>query len=89
MVAIPGFTKRLFDALAKKTNQYHFIITQSSSEHSISVGVSVQDTHLAKIAVDAEFEEEINAQLLGAIDYRKRIIYYSHSGSANAQSSRD
>ena len=72
MVAIPGFTKRLFDALAKKQISI-ILITQSSSEHSISVGVSIQDTHLAKIAVDAEFEEEINIQLLEPLIIEKDL----------------
>jgi aspartokinase/homoserine dehydrogenase 1 len=72
MVGIPGFTKRLFDALAKKQISI-ILITQSSSEHSISVGVSMQDTHLAKIAVDAEFEEEINSQLLEPLIIEKEL----------------
>jgi aspartokinase/homoserine dehydrogenase 1 len=72
MVAIPGFTKRLFDALAKKQISI-IIITQSSSEHSISVGVILQDTHLAKITVDAEFEEEINLQLLEPLIIEKEL----------------
>jgi aspartokinase/homoserine dehydrogenase 1 len=72
MIAIPGFTKRLFDALAKKQIGI-ILITQSSSEHSISVGVSMQDTHLAKIAVDAEFEEEINSQLLEPLIIEKEL----------------
>jgi aspartokinase/homoserine dehydrogenase 1 len=72
MLAIPGFTKRLFDALAKKQIGI-ILITQSSSEHSISVGVSMQDTHLAKIAVDAEFEEEINSQLLEPLIIEKEL----------------
>jgi len=61
MVGIPGFSKRLFDALAKKQINV-ILITQSSSEHSICVGVNVQDAHQAKLAVDAEFEQEINTQ---------------------------
>jgi aspartokinase/homoserine dehydrogenase 1 len=72
MVGIPGFTKRLFDALAKKQINV-ILITQSSSEHSISVGVSVQDTHLAKIAVDAEFEQEINIQMLEPLIIEKDV----------------
>ena len=63
MVGIPGFSKRLFDALAKKQINV-ILITQSSSEHSICVGVNIQDTHLAKIAVDTEFEQEINTQVV-------------------------
>jgi aspartokinase/homoserine dehydrogenase 1 len=72
MVGIPGFTKRLFDALAKKQINVILII-QSSSEHAISVGVSVQDTHLAKIAVDAEFEQEINIQMLEPLIIEKDV----------------
>ncbi len=72
MVAIPGFSKRLFDALAKKQISI-LLITQSSSEHSISLGVRVQDTHLAKIAVDAEFEHEINSQLLEPLIIEKDL----------------
>ena len=72
MVAIPGFTKRLFDTLAKKQISI-ILITQSSSEHSISLGVSLQDTHLAKIAVDAEFEQEINIQLIEPLIIEKEL----------------
>ncbi len=72
MVAIPGFAKRLFDALAKKQISI-LLITQSSSEHSISLGVRLQDTHLAKIAVDAEFEHEINTQLLEPLIIEKDL----------------
>jgi aspartokinase/homoserine dehydrogenase 1 len=72
MVGIPGFSKRLFDALAK--NQINIIlITQSSSEHSICVGVNLQDAHLAKIAVDAEFEEEINTQKVEPLIIEKEV----------------
>ena len=72
MVGIPGFSKRLFDALAK--NKINVIlITQSSSEHSICVGVNVQDTHLAKIAVDAEFEQEINTQVVEPLIIEKDL----------------
>ena len=72
MVGIPGFSKRLFDALAK--NKINVIlITQSSSEHSICVGVNVQDTHLAKIAVDSEFENEINTQVVEPLIIEKDL----------------
>ena len=50
MVGIPGFSKRLFEALAmKKINV--ILITQSSSEHSICVGIE---------AVNAEIREANN-----------------------------
>ncbi len=72
MVGIPGFSKRLFDALAKKQINV-ILITQSSSEHSICVGVNVHDTHLAKIAVDAEFEHEINTQVVEPLIIEKDL----------------
>ena len=72
MVGIPGFSKRLFDALAKKQINV-ILITQSSSEHSICVGVNVHDTHLAKIAVDAEFEQEINTQVVEPLIIEKDL----------------
>jgi aspartokinase/homoserine dehydrogenase 1 len=58
MVGIPGFSKRLFEALAlEKVNV--ILITQSSSEHSICVGVNTIDVEKAKNAVDTAFDYEI------------------------------
>jgi aspartokinase/homoserine dehydrogenase 1 len=60
MVGIPGFSMRLFAALARERINV-ILITQSSSEHSICVGVNAQDATLAKVAVDEEFVVEIAA----------------------------
>jgi aspartokinase/homoserine dehydrogenase 1 len=58
MVGIPGFSKRLFEALAnEKVNV--ILITQSSSEHSICVAVNSADIVKAQQAVDNMFEIEI------------------------------
>jgi aspartokinase/homoserine dehydrogenase 1 len=64
MVGIPGFSKRLFDALARERVNV-VLITQSSSEHSICVGVNAADVERAKTVVDEEFATEIAA---GRID---------------------
>jgi aspartokinase/homoserine dehydrogenase 1 len=58
MVGIPGFSKRLFEALAGESVNV-ILITQSSSEHSICVGVNEADAQRAKVAVDQQFEVEI------------------------------
>jgi len=58
MVGIPGFSKRLFEALAGESVNV-ILITQSSSEHSICVGVNEGDAQRAKVAVDQQFEVEI------------------------------
>jgi aspartokinase/homoserine dehydrogenase 1 len=58
MIGIPGFSKRLFEALAaEKINV--ILITQSSSEHSICVGIDEMNAYRAKLAVDRTFEQEI------------------------------
>jgi aspartokinase/homoserine dehydrogenase 1 len=60
MVGVPGFSQRLFAALARERINV-VLITQSSSEHSICVGVNEQDTTPAQIIVDEEFAPEIAA----------------------------
>ena len=59
MVGIPGFSKRLFDALSR-ANINVILITQSSSEHSICVAIEEKFGKTAKEAVDREFEYEIS-----------------------------
>jgi bifunctional aspartokinase / homoserine dehydrogenase 1 len=58
MVGIPGFSRRLFDALARAQINV-ILITQSSSEHSICAAVEDKCAALAKRVVDSEFEHEI------------------------------
>lgn len=58
MVGIPGFSKRLFEILAIK-NINVILITQSSSEHSICVGISEADASSAQLAIDQAFAYEI------------------------------
>ena len=58
MVGVPGFSKRLFEALSdEKINV--ILITQSSSEHSICVAIDTVNAAKAKEAVDEEFDYEI------------------------------
>ena len=63
MVGIPGFSKRLFEALA--ANHINVIlITQASSEHSICVGVEERTVAKAKEVIDAAFAYEIERGLI-------------------------
>ncbi|MGI8788802.1 MAG: bifunctional aspartate kinase/homoserine dehydrogenase I [Pyrinomonadaceae bacterium] len=59
MVGIPGFSKRLFDAISRKQINV-ILITQSSSEHSICVAIDEKYAPSAKAAIDAEFAYEIS-----------------------------
>ncbi|HRP32763.1 MAG TPA: bifunctional aspartate kinase/homoserine dehydrogenase I [Agriterribacter sp.] len=58
MVGVPGFSRRLFQALSEEQINV-ILITQGSSEHSICVGVDAVAIHRAKEVVEAEFEHEI------------------------------
>jgi len=58
MVGIPGFSKRLFEALSNERINV-ILITQSSSEHSICVAVDASAAAAAKQAVDTAFLNEI------------------------------
>lgn len=60
IVGISGTSSRLFGALAKHTINVIFI-TQSSSEHSISISIDAAHAGLAASAVSEEFAYEISA----------------------------
>lgn len=59
MVGIPGISKRFFEVLSQAGISV-VLITQASSEHSICVGISAEDTDEAVNTVNAAFEYEID-----------------------------
>ena len=58
MVGVPGFSSRLFDALARAGINI-ILITQASSLQSMCIAISVQDAPLAKKVADEVFAYEI------------------------------
>ena len=66
MVGIPGFSKRLFESLSNEKINV-ILITQSSSEHSISVAIDGNASSRAKQAVDAAFANEIALQKVDSL----------------------
>lgn len=58
MIGIPGFSKRLFEALSNEKINV-ILITQGSSEHSICVGIESASVAKAKQAIDTAFANEI------------------------------
>ena len=64
MVGVAGFSARVFSALARRRISV-ILITQSSSEYSISFAIMPTDARGAELALDDEFEQEIK---LGSID---------------------
>jgi bifunctional aspartokinase / homoserine dehydrogenase 1 len=72
MVGIPGFSKRLFEALANASINV-ILITQGSSEHSICVGVDEHASAKAKEVVDAAFAYEIETNKVDPIIVEKQL----------------
>jgi bifunctional aspartokinase / homoserine dehydrogenase 1 len=58
MVGVSGFAMRLFNALAKHRINV-ILITQASSEHSITVAITPQDAIVAKHSIEEEFSREL------------------------------
>lgn len=64
MIGVPGFSHRMFGALAQ-ANVNIILITQASSVHTMCIAIEEADAEKAKQAVDATFVYEIS---LGAIE---------------------
>lgn len=72
MIGIPGFSSRLFAALANAQINV-ILITQGSSEHSICVGVDVSLAGKAKEIVDRTFEYEIATSKVEPLQLEKDL----------------
>lgn len=72
MIGIPGFSSRLFAALANAQINV-ILITQGSSEHSICVGVDVSLAVKAKEIVDRTFEYEIATSKVEPLQLEKDL----------------
>ncbi len=64
MIGVPGFSHRMFGALAQ-ANINIILITQASSVHTMCIAIEEADAEKAKKAVDSTFVYEIS---LGAIE---------------------
>ncbi len=72
MVGIPGFSKRLFEALSGERINV-ILITQSSSEHSICVGIDEVNAARAKEIIDHAFEHEIEVKKVDQLIVEKDL----------------
>jgi aspartokinase/homoserine dehydrogenase 1 len=72
MIGIPGFSSRLFAALANAQINV-ILITQGSSEHSICVGVDVASAARAKEVVDKTFEYEIATDKVEPLEIEEKL----------------
>ncbi|MBN2412207.1 bifunctional aspartate kinase/homoserine dehydrogenase I [candidate division KSB1 bacterium] len=67
MVGVPGISGRLFNALAEE-NINVIMITQASSEHSISFAVLTTEADAAREAIENEFKIELMAGIIDNVE---------------------
>lgn len=67
MVGVTGISMRLFSALAKE-NINVILISQASSENSISVAVDTVKAEIAEVAIRREFEREIASDKINKVE---------------------
>ncbi|MCX2745709.1 bifunctional aspartate kinase/homoserine dehydrogenase I [Mangrovivirga sp. M17] len=67
MVGVPGIASRLFGSLARAEINV-ILITQASSEHSITFAVHPKDAELCREIVENEFEREIETGKIDELD---------------------
>jgi aspartokinase/homoserine dehydrogenase 1 len=67
MVGVKGVARRLFGTL-ETTGVNVVLISQASSEHSITFATSMQHAETAKRAIEEEFHKEIKQNHISAID---------------------
>ncbi len=72
MIGIPGISSRLFGALAKESVNV-ILITQSSSEHSITIAIDDSSVDKAQKAVSKEFEYEMSLGRIDALKVEKEM----------------
>ncbi len=72
MVGIPGVSAKLFQCLSnEKVNV--ILITQSSSEHSITVAIGEEDVERAEKAISGTFEDDIRLQRIDPVKFETSL----------------
>ena len=80
MVGIIGVDSRLFGALSKEEISV-FLVSQSSSETGISVGVSTAGVEKAREAINTEFASEISRGAMNPVSVEKELSAVAVVGS--------
>ena len=66
LIGVPGTAARVFSSLARKEINV-ILITQGSSEHSISFAVKEKDGYISKLCLEEEFSSELSNGLVDSI----------------------
>lgn len=84
MVAVPNFSYRLFSALSQEGVNV-IMITQASSEHTITVGIDRKDAERARKSIELEFEHELRQRKVNPLDVEIDLCIIALVGSRMRQ----
>lgn len=72
MIGVSGIAARIFTSLAREDVNI-IMITQASSEHTVSLAVLPHQAKQAKTAIEKEFEEELLGQEIDNVEVEKNL----------------
>ena len=84
LIGVSGIASRLFTTLARERVNI-ILITQASSEHSISFAVDPKDAAKASKAIEAEFEYELRAHQINPLQIQDDLAVVAIIGSRMKQ----
>lgn len=84
MVAVPNFSYRLFSALSREGVNV-IMITQASSEHTITVGIANQDADRAKESIEIEFANELRQRKVNPLQVERELSIVAMVGTRMRQ----
>jgi aspartokinase/homoserine dehydrogenase 1 len=85
MVGVQGIAMRAFRALSQATVNVMFI-TQSSSEHTICIGVNTSEAKTACQFIDEEFENEISRKKVNPATFEDKLTIVAMVGDKMKES---
>ncbi len=81
MIGVPEYSHRFFKALSAASVNV-ILITQASSEHSICVGISMDDSKKARQAIESEFQVELHASRIDPLLIEENLSIVALVGSS-------
>ena len=84
MVAVPNFSFRLFASLSRESINV-IMITQASSEHTITVGIDHKDAEKARLSIEKEFENELRLRKVNPLVVEKDLSIIALVGTRMRQ----
>ncbi|GAB5408804.1 MAG: bifunctional aspartate kinase/homoserine dehydrogenase I [Balneolaceae bacterium] len=84
MVAVPNFSYRLFSALSREAVNV-IMITQASSEHTITVGIDRVDAERARESIESEFEHELRQRKVNPLNIEVNLSIVALVGTRMRQ----